>query len=683
MVPGMQASWAQEPERPEIDLQEFVEQMFQIPDLDINYEDLYESLYQLYTDPIDLNNTNANELNALYQLNIYQINNLLDYLENHGPMLSLYELQSIEGFDRYTIDSILPFVEVRASGDHATRGPLLKRIVSEQNNFLLLKTERILETQKGYRPPADPDDSRYMGSPYKFYGRFRASHTGDFSVGLTFEKDAGEQFKFSTENKQFGFDYYSYHLYLQNNGNFSKIAIGDYQMQFGQGLVLGSGFNPGKGAETITTVKRGNSGLRPYTSVLESGFLRGAAFTYTHKGFDFTPFYSRLKQDGTVRLGTQSDEFDEFVSSIQDIGMHRTPNELRSRNSVTEQTFGMNVTFNDSRSKNFQAGLNYIRTNFSVPLSKLPNNYNQFEFRGDQNYNLGAFVNYNWHNFLIFSELAASKSGGKAFVGGFMGSLSPIVSMSFVYRNYQKNYHAFYGNAFAEGSRIINETGMYWGIKVTPTSKFFIAAYYDRFKFPWLRFRAQSPTDGYEYLIRANYHPSRKIKIYGQFRQQSKELTTSTENSNLQQLVVGLKRNAVVNLDFSVNGVLSLRSRVQYSDYDFDDNLTSGIAIIQDLNIKLSKITISTRYAIFDTEDFENRQYVYEKDLLYSFSNPAYSGQGTRNYVMIKYKPSRKLSMWARYGRYNFRNVDRIGSGLTTIEGHTRSDIKFQVMMKF
>ncbi|UXX78959.1 helix-hairpin-helix domain-containing protein [Reichenbachiella carrageenanivorans] len=670
---------AQRFNKQDIDIQEFIEDLYQVPDEDINYDDLYESLYQLYSNPINLNETNKNELNSLYQLNIAQINSLMEYLDKNGPMLSIYELQVIDGFDRTTINHLMPFVEVRSPGDHSTKGHLLKRITTEKNNYLILRTESIIEDQNGY---IREDSSRYLGSRQKIYGRFRSSHSKDFSVGLTFEKDPGEQIIFDHNTNQYGFDYYSYHLFLYDKGNFKSIAVGDYQMQFGQGLVLGSGFNPGKGAETITTVKRGNAGLRPYTSALETNFMRGAAFTYTIKNLEITPFYSRLKQDGIIRSEDFNGEYEEYITGIQDIGMHRTYSELASRNGITEETAGMNLTYNDLKKKNLQFGATFIHNSFSVPIQKTPNNYNQFEFKGDKNYNMSIFANYNWHNFLLFSEIARSKSGGTAMVGGFMGSLSPIVSMSFLYRNYSKDYHSFYGNSFGEGSRNINEIGLYWGLKVTPSKRTSFAAYYDRFQFPWLRFGVNAPSQGYEYLIRAEYSPTRKIKLYAQLREQAKEVSVSTEGGNLHQLKNGVKRNYIGNLDFAAHDIFLLKSRVQFSTYDLAGEQTQGLAVMQDVNIKINKFTISTRFAIFDTEDYENRQYVFEKNLLYVFSINAYAYQGTRNYIMLQYKPTRKLTLWARYGRFDYRHQDSVGSGMDKIEGNTKSDVKFQIRYK-
>ncbi|MFY0651755.1 MAG: helix-hairpin-helix domain-containing protein [Cyclobacteriaceae bacterium] len=683
-------SFAQEPVRPEIDLEEFAETLFQVQDEDINYEDLYESLLLLYSNPINVNRASREELSSLYVLSITQINNLLDYVKNNGELISLYELQSVEGFDEETIRRILPFVEVKTGDAYGSSGPLIQRMLNEDNNYLLLRTDRILETQRGYTPADDPNDSRFLGSQYKLYGRFRTSHSKDFSLGFTFEKDAGEQLTWNPERKQYGFDYYSFHFMKENVGNFKKVIIGDYQMQFGQGLLLGAGFNPGKGAETITTVKRSNAGIRPYTSVLESGFMRGAAATYELDDFELTAFYSRLAQDGSIKNDTTFTDFDEYISSIQQTGFHRTANEFSNKDVITENTYGANLLYKKA-SGDLQVGATFIGTDYSVPLFKKPNNYNQFEFQGDNNYNFGGYANYNWQNFLFFGEAAVSRSGGVGAVGGFIGSLSPIISISMALRNYDRNFHSFYGNAFGESSRNINESGVYWGIKITPSRKYFFTAYYDRFKFSWLRFRTESPSQGYEYLARFNYRPKRSILLYGQLRTESKELTINPDDGNLNRLEEGLKRSYLFNMNYDLGGGFSLKSRVQLSDYTIAGKKTKGMAIAQDLNFQVSKFKFSTRMAIIDTDDFENRQYMYEKDVLYAFSIRGISGQAIRNYVMVQYKPSKKFNLWLRYARTRFQDAQRIfsaegstlGSGLSQIEGNTRSEIKMQVRYRF
>ncbi len=668
-----------------IDLERFIEYLFQVQDIDVSYEDLYESLYLLYTNPINLNTTNAEELASIFLLTPNQINNLLNYQSSYGRLLSIYELQAIPDFDEQTIRNLLPFVTVDDDGIQADNRPLFQRISTEENNYFILRYQRLLEEQKGFTAPTFDSNgepsSRYAGSPSKYMGRFRVSHSKDFSLGFTFEKDAGEQFWWDPDSKTYGIDYFSYHLHLQNKGKFKTIALGDYQIQMGQGLVFGAGFNPGKGAESITTVRRGSTGVRPYASVLETGFFRGAASTVSLGNFEVSAYFSRLYQDASIRNDTTFSDLDEFVSSIQDQGLHRTPTEIAAKDRILEYSYGSSVVYSGD-SKRYQLGANILNTHYSLPLFRRPNNYNQFEFSGNQNLIYSVFGSYLWQNFNLFGEVAQSSSGGIGAVAGFMTSLSKLVDFSMVFRNYQRDFHSFYGNGFGEGSRSINEQGVYWGIKIKPSRKIFFSAYYDKFRFPWLRFRTEAPSDGYEYLARFNYRPARSVLLYFQLRQEQKQLTVGPDNSNLNVLETGRKNNYLLNLDYSVNSWFTMKSRVQYSNYDLAGQYTEGIALIQDFNFEFWKMKLSSRFAIFDTDDYENRQYVYERDVLYGFSIPAYNGLGTRNYILLQYNHTKKLNFWIRYAKFNYRGVESIGSGLDEIDDNTRTEIKVQMRIK-
>lgn len=663
---------AQDPE--DIDLEAFVERLFQFQDEDIQYDDLYESLLQLYTNPVNLNRASRADLEGLYLFSPLQINDLLQHIETNGKLISIYELQTIESIDLLTIRNILPFVAVQEIEDGR---PLWEKIRTEPNKYFILRNTRTIERASGF------EEGLFDGDANQLYGRFRVSHKGDYSFGFTFEKDAGEGLNFNDGRN--GFDYYSGHAMLENRAGFDKIILGDFQSQFGQGLVFGAGFAPGKGSETVQTTRRSSTGIKPYTSALESGFFRGIGLSRSFHKLKVDLLYSNLKQDANILSDTTYSDFDEFVNSIQTTGFHRTRSELASRNTITEQSVGAALQYQITRRLN--VGLTSLYSNFSQPLQRRPNNYNQFEFVGDDNFIGSAYFDGYWQNFTFFGEVARSTNGGIGAITGLQASLTSIVDFSLVHRNYARDFHSFYGNAFGESSRIINEIGTYWGLKIKPNKKHEVALYYDKFRFPWLRFRTEAPSDGFEYLGRYTFRPTRNITMFAQFRQENKERTIQPEGSNLNQLQSTRKRNGLVDATFKVNRNFSVKSRVQFSDFQLAGETTRGFAILQDVNYAFWKIKLSGRIAVIDTDDFENRQYFYERNVLYAFSNRSISGLGTRRYLLVQFKPNRKLSFWARYAQTRFQDAEsiisgEIGGGLNRIEGNTRSEVTLQMMIK-
>lgn len=678
---------AQRLQRVNLDIEAFIENLFPIQDEDINYEDIYEQLLQYYLNPLNLNTASGEELRSLYVLGPIEINNFLSYRENFGALLSIYELQAVPGFTLESIERLLPFVtlEEKASDE----GTLLNRIINSENRYLIKRYERTLETKRGYTPADTLSggrlSSRYAGDPNKIYTRFRSTRAGDYSIGFTAEKDPGETFGWNPEQKTYGFDFWSYHLMLQNKGKWQTIALGDYQMQFGQGLLLGAGFFVGKGAETITAIRRGHTGIRPYTSVLEDGYFRGAAATYKAGNFLITGFYSGARRDATIgeTEGELDSEFPElFISSIRSSGFHRTQSEIDGKRKIGERITGANITYKDPKGA-WLAGATAMHTQFSLPLQRQDRLYNRFEFNGKQNFNASAYYSYAFDNFNFFGEVATSSSGGIGMVNGVLAGLSTTLEAAILHRKFDKDFHSFYAAGFSENSRNVNEEGFYMGLKFTPSRKLKMAVYADRFEFPWLRFRVDAPSKGHEYLARISYTPSRNIHLYFQAREESKARNFSSESNSLNLVPQGLKRNYIMNVEFGNNENLQLRSRLQWSTFELGTSFTKGMTLVQDLNWQFGKFRLSSRLALFDTDDYDNRQYVFERDVLYAFAIPAYFGEGIRTYLLGQYKITRNTSVWLKWARTRYFDRDIIGSGLERIQGTQRNDFRLQVITSF
>ncbi|MCB0654467.1 MAG: helix-hairpin-helix domain-containing protein, partial [Saprospiraceae bacterium] len=233
---------------------------------DFDFNTVFEELQFYQENPIDLNEAGEEDLQSLQLLSDIQILELLNYRRMAGDLISIYELQAIPSFDLLTIRRILPYVTVdKGIDDYQLSIP---RMLAEGQNELYLRWSRIVEEQKGYSPLEEGQTAqRYLGDPNQFYLRFKHAYSNKLSYGITAEKDRGEEF-FAGSNKQ-GFDFYSAHLFIKDyNRTIKAIAIGDYAVSFGQGLILYSGFGAGK-SSYVMNIKRSARVLRPYTSVNE------------------------------------------------------------------------------------------------------------------------------------------------------------------------------------------------------------------------------------------------------------------------------------------------------------------------------------------------------------------------------------------------------------------------------
>ena len=127
-----------------------------------------------------------------------------------------------------------------------------------------------------------------------------------------------------------------------------------------------------------------------------------------------------------------------------------------------------------------------------------------------------------------------------------------------------------------------------------------------------------------------------------------------------------------------------MRNRIEFSHFNTPAKTSKGWLAFQDLIIKPvgSRFSFTTRFSIFDTDDFDTRIYTYENDVLYEFKIPFYQNQGTRFYINTRYKATRKLSLEFRYDRTQYNNINEIGSGGETIDGNVKSEVKVQLSYK-
>ncbi|MGQ0828221.1 MAG: helix-hairpin-helix domain-containing protein [Bacteroidota bacterium] len=665
---------------------------------DTDYSNLLDGLMYYKEHPINLNYTDKEELQEIQLLNDIQINNLLSHIERNGKLITVYELQGIDGFDRQTIQKLLPYIRVtdNFNSPHFSMNEMFRN----GQNILILRYGQTLEKQKGFAAIDSAElykspNSRYIGSPQKIYARYRFNYGTNISWGITAEKDQGELFfkskqKFKYDwyerslkgNQKNGFDFYSAHFYLRNIRFIKSLAVGDYQITFGQGLTAWSGYSFGKSTDIIST-KKIATGIRPYTSVDENRFMRGVAATIALKKIDVTGFFSRKHIDANVSDTLENGEA-AAVSSLQETGYHSTAAEISDKHSILQTIYGGNVSYN---SRMLNVGLTVMSYQLDKELNRNLSYYNRFEFSSGKNFNIGLDYNFIIRNLNFFGEAAGSQNGGMAYLNGVLMSIDPRVSFTILHRYYQHNYQSLLNNGFSENTMAANEKGIYIGLLTKPTTQTTLTAYYDRFEFPWLKYQANAPSRGNDYTAQLNYTPSKKLDAYFRIRQRNKEKNKINTGAMIDYLIPVKQTNYRFHISYNIAPSVKLKNRVELIDYTFDKNKTQkGYLVYQDVTYnKMGKpFSMTLRYALFQTDNYDSRIYAYENDMPGSYSIPAYYNRGSRFYILFEYNITHNLELWFRYSQTFYDNKKSISEGtLTEIERNTKSEIKAQIRFKF
>jgi hypothetical protein len=661
---------------------EFISERFQSENMDLT--NIIEQLDYYYEHPINLNYTDGLELEDLGLLTSIQISDLILHRKMFGKYISIYELQSLTYWDLETIQLVRPFVRVDDKLDniHIT----FKEAIEQGKFEWFLRYQPTVQHKQGYDNVPDSilasSNNYYYGNSDRYYTRLRYTYKTNISMGITAEKDAGEQF-FRGAQKN-GFDFYSAHAFFKGGKYIKSVALGDYQVQIGQGVGFWSSYAFGKTAD-IATAKRTAIPLRAYTSVDENRFMRGAAMDLGYKSLGLLLFTSSKKVDATSIADSTYDDL-EFISTLDLSGLHRTNSEIVKMNGLRENILGANLNYHKGL---FKVGISGVYQSYDKPYLKAVKPYNQFDFRGQHQFNTGVDYAYNIKNFALFGEVSKAFNDqvtnwntGWAMMHGALISLDSRVSMGLIYRNYQRDFYSFYNAGFSEGSNTQNEQGLYAGFKMKFNPAWSLNAYADVFKFPWMKFGVDAPSNGHEFLIQPIYKPNKIFEIYFRFRQQLREKNSSTYIGNVTPIEPYLQRNYRLNLSYVISEAFTFKSRIEFLTISSQSKgLQKGMIMTQDLlwKPKSSPIDLSLRYALFDTDGYDTRIYSYENNALYVFAVPAYYYQGSRAYILLRYSFMRHCDLWVRYGVFLYNNRFVISSGAEQINGSRKSDLVVQL----
>jgi len=551
--------------------------------------------------PLNLNDAGANDLKELFFLTDLQIENLLSYRRLLGKFISIYELQAIPAWDVSIIKKILQFVTI--SNSLSTVEDLRKRLAAGDHG-LLFRFSEVLERSKGFE--ATMPGTKYLGSRQRLFFRYRYQYKNLLQYGVVGEKDAGEQF-FSGKQK-YGFDFYSFHLFATKLGRIKALALGDFTVNMGQGLIQWQSIAFSKSAEALA-IKRQLSILRPHSSSGEFYFNRGVGTTIQLGKLEATGFLSFRKLSANLVADTLRNV--DLISSFLNSGYYRTESEIKDKNNVQQISSGGNITYHQ---RNWHIGINGVCYNFSLPVQKRDEPYNLFAMKGKDWSNFS--IDYSWtsRNVHFFGEVAMDKNLSRAILNGLLISVDPHVDLSFVQRSIDKQYQAVYGNAFTENTYPTNENGIYIGIGIRPMAGWRLDMYADLYRFPWLRYLVDAPGYGKDFLIQATFAPNKQLMIYSRFRSESKQYDLARNTAVTNYVVLIPKQGWRTQISYKINSSTTLRNRIEMIWYDKKEkDFETGYLVFFDLLYKplVKPYSGNIRLEYFETSGYNSRIYNY------------------------------------------------------------------------
>ena len=631
----------------------------------LNWENELEELSNRLQEPVNLNSATREQLEQFPFLSDIQIEHLLAYIYIHGQMETIYELQLVEELDRQTIQYLLPFVCIKAiNNEPAFRWKtMLKDAGRYGKNEVLTRLDIPFYKRKGY-------EHTYLGPSVYNSVKYTFRYRDQLYAGGVAEKDAGEPF--AALHNRYGYDYYSFYLLLQNCGRLKSLAVGNYRLSFGQGLVMSTDYLMGKTIYASSFNNR-STGIKRHSSTDEYNYFRGVATTVAlTKRLSVSAFYSHRNMDGVVTDGE--------ITSVYKTGLHRSRKEADKKNLLTSQLTGGNVSYQQNHIRLGITGVYYV---FNRPYEPELTGYSKYNIHGNHFYNLGIDYAYRWRRFSFQGETAIGKQGWASLN---RLQYSPVQDIQFmlIHRFYSYDYWAMYAHSFGEGSTVQNEQEYYVGLETTPFShwRFFVS--FDLFSFPWKKYRINKPSRGTDGLIQATFTPRTNLSMYLKYRYKQKERDLTGSKGTLTLPI--FHHQLRYRLNYSLNDVFSSRTTLDYNHFHSQDRAaTKGYQVTQMISSQLpwTRLFADVQGSYFCTDDYDSRVYVSEKGLLYTFYTPSFQGRGFRCAVRLRYELNKHWLFITKFGETIYLNRNEIGSGNDLIYGNKKADIQMQLRIKF
>ena len=612
--------------------------MLQMEDLE-NAEAANEEVLEQMDDVYKNSRPNLNNLSyevAVTRLNLsdYQYYQLQLYIETYGQLYSIYELPAIDGF---TDEDMRRLSDQVVISPPPKPRPTFRELMRSCKSVLWLRYGQVVERQAGYDTS---QTNHYDGSPAHLQFRYDFSIRQNFGFRIAGEKDAGEQF-FRGDQK-YGFDHYSGSVYAKNIRWLKCAVIGDYRLDFGQGLVLGSSMMSGKGAG-VAAIRRFSEGIRPVATTNEGEFFRGGAFTLGNARWSGSGFAGAVTETQLTAFGgAASYRQSRFTIGVQAV------------------CFG-EYTDSASVGEKWRSLIQPKRMNASLSYQALAGKA------------------------LLFGEVAVNEKGKPAVLQATLLPITPIFQLAALTRYYATGYQSPMGSGFRSVSDNGGEFGIYLTGHLILSRKVEVDLFCDYYRLLWLSYRTDAPVQGTDAGLLLTCRLTRKSSLYFryQWRQRPKN---ESEDLYMHRIVEQYRHRFRAQWTNELWPFLNTKTEVSMVLNKGPDpkRWKKGILMYQDLafNFRRPQLSIHLRVAYFDTDTYDERLYAYENDVYYAFTVGSYYYQGMRAYLMLRYK-IRNFSVWFRVSRTHYLDRHDISSGLTYIDKPHKTEVKLQGMYRF
>ena len=517
--------------------------------------------------PLPVNSASRSRLASSGIFTQYQLASLIDSRSRSGDILSFSELAALDGFGQETAAAVAPFISLVSASSPGRSSASSGNV----RNSLILRSS----------------------------GKFSGGED-DFAYGLKYRLSADNGIEFGIAANR---GYSSggplpgtgtFHLAYYGRKNTGKIVIGDYNLRYGQGLALWSGFSM-SGTSYPQSFFRRASGISPYLSFSGDGGYRGAAADFSFGRF-------------TVSASVGAGGLKEAMAGKKNVRWSVLP--------------AVNVSW---LGRSAQASVTLAGE--TSPFGGMP----AAAFRSSV---ASADFRCNVRGVDIFGEAALDIAGMRpSAVAGTAFRAGENTELAFSGKYSPDGYSVASGGKFSAGERIRLAGKDGFGSDVMRHSGVFCA---EAIYFPFPRYG--SPSDDWQMKIQADYKlrasPSVGINIRFTERLRSAGEKNRTE----------LRCDAVWS-----DGVWTVSMRTDAVRCE-----STGLLSYVEGGCTEKRFSAYLRAGVFRADSWKDRIYAYERDAPGNFNVPAYYGRGCWSAAVIGVRITGHAKIYLRFSTLQY-----------------------------
>ncbi|ROL58188.1 hypothetical protein D9V84_00185 [Bacteroidetes/Chlorobi group bacterium Naka2016] len=482
-------------------------------------------------------------------------------------------------------------------------------------------------------------DTSYLGDNMDSYQRLIVLYK-NFSLGVSLNKDIGEESYFNDKKYFLSFD----------NSNY-RVILGRFVFKSFWGNVLGEPYGIYKGSNPAKNSFANTNKIKPTTSALDWGTFNGVAFA---TNWNLSEIFN-LNLNGFVSLTNRSGNFDtsiQKVTSIYTMGYFRDSNELRKKDVLKENGYFFQLVTNTNT-------LSFGYSIFSLNYDKyLETSSKRFPIgKGNLYHSLFYDVHF-WNSIHFSSEISIDKEKKLGLVSGIKYEAKRFASTICV-RYFSKDFRSPFGSMLGENSYPNNEFGVFYSFEMGGENVS-LQFYTDFYKSLSPTNLLQIPYRGQDLFIQLLFEPFENSSLRFRLKREDKTDYVYNVQKTNQIPFPKVKYQLLVEHKFNFLKTFTSTQRLDLLYLNNRELLTNetGMHFCIDLSSKILQIfELGSRYNYFSTTSYSSAIYVFEIIAPeYMLSVPFY-GKGWRLTSWVKLSLFKYLNLYFKH--YYQSNLSR------------------------